>query len=228
MPTPIADNQAGPWSAQTRSGRAARPISPMLAGALTAVAILSLGADSYNAADGQLSARTTGGRVVVGEPNSHPWSASFGSFVLCSTTGRKIILSRIRYETPVAPLSVSLQLRRVDSTAHTVSSAVGEPPSFRNPGTGVNNPVWGDYTSFREGAQITQTCSESKEGSQGFTELFFVMRVDERGGVISRAWVDYTVDGLGQRQFTLPINWEMTACGSRVRTRAPDSYCWPR
>ncbi|WP_159054252.1 hypothetical protein [Streptomyces sp. AS58] len=44
------------------------------------------------------------------------------------------------------------------------------------------------------------------EGGNGFTKLLFVVAAGQQGAVINRAWIDYTVDGIEARRFTLDLH----------------------
>ncbi|AUH43883.1 hypothetical protein CXR04_30220 [Streptomyces sp. CMB-StM0423] len=198
-----------------------------MAGALSAVLIFSAAADAkqYPSGVGVLSAQTSGGLVVVGEPKRHPWVGSFGSYFLCTTTGREVTVRRIRYETPVRPLDVTLTLREVRKNTSSVISAQGAPPEFIDPDTGSGLAMGGSYENFRPGLRITRPCSESGKGGHGFTELLFVVKADERGGVIKRAWIDYTIAGNPDRRYSLALHRVMVLCGDGVHGLYDENAC---
>lgn len=203
-----------------------RPI-PIAAGALTAVLVLSSAADArkYPSGAGVLSAQASGGRIVMEAPEQHPWVGSFGSYFLCTTTGREVTISRIRYEAPVRPLDVTLELRDVRRNTSGIISARGAPPEFVDPDTGTGLRMRGTYKSFHPGLRITRPCSESGKDDHGFTELLFVAEVDGRGGVIDRAWIDYTVEGNPQARYSLAVEWVMVLCGDEVRGAFDENAC---
>ncbi|MFC3573817.1 hypothetical protein ACFOZ0_11145 [Streptomyces yaanensis] len=189
--------------------------------------LFSVTADNRQHADDHLDARTSGGLIVVAEPKTHPWVASFGAYYLCSTRGRDITIQSVRYEASVQPLNVSFQLRNVDSGAAGIASARGEPPDFVDPDRHTYIPRPGTYEQLRPGRQITQTCADVADGKNGFTELLFVVTVGEQGGVINRAWIDYTVDGIEDHQYTLDLRWKMILCGNRVPANDSRGDCGP-
>lgn len=80
-------------------------------------------------------------------------------------------------------------------------------PTFLTDGcpapTSPSNPVCGS----------SRTAPTWTEAPCGFTELLFVLRVGDAGGLIDRVWVDYQVGG---EEYTLRIEWQMIACGESI------------
>ncbi|MER7173351.1 hypothetical protein [Streptomyces mesophilus] len=206
---------------RARDVRAVRLRSPALLTLLALIVAFTSAADSRQVAPGYLSARAGGGLIVVDEPRTHPWSASFGSYTLCSTNGRGIRLQRVRHEASVRPVDVSWQLRTVDSPSFGIISVRGVPPDFVDPEHGTLLGAPGRYERLMPGRRITQSCAEAAAGDRGFTELLFVVEAAERGAVIDRAWIDYTFDGHEGHPYTLELHWQMVLCGVDV-TRAGD------
>ncbi|MFD5575001.1 hypothetical protein [Streptomyces cadmiisoli] len=189
--------------------------------------LLSLTADGGRQPGGHLDVRTSGGLIVVAEPKTHPWAASFGAYYLCSTRGQDLRIQSVRYEASLRPLNVSFQLRNIESSAASIASARGAPPDFIDPDRRTRTPRPGTYEPLKPGRRITQTCANVAEGGNGFTELLFVVTAGEQGAVINRAWIDYTVDGIEARRFTLGLHWKMVLCGNRVPDSDSRSSCEP-
>ncbi|WBB62136.1 hypothetical protein O7599_06265 [Streptomyces sp. WMMC500] len=215
----MIDVMARQYVSQVRHWRATHPVGRVLVVALSAVVIFSAAADAkrYPSGTGILSAQTGGGLITIAEPKQSPWVGSFGSYFLCTTSGREVAVQRIRYETPVRPLDVNLKLREVNENTSGIISSQGSPPKFIDPDNGSSLRMEGSYKSFQPGLRITRPCSESGKGDHGFTELLFVVKVDHRGGVINRAWIDYTVEGNPKHRYSLALKWVMVLCGDRVR-----------
>ncbi|MFJ9968807.1 hypothetical protein [Streptomyces avermitilis] len=164
--------------------------------------------------DGPLQSHTDTGTTSVYAPKKAPWTVTFGSYLLCSTSGDPITIDGIRYRTPVKPRSVSLKLRTVTPEvwkatvdAGQIGAAVGAPPHFQQ------RKAPGEYKDPRAGSRITQSCADQDKEGTGFTELLFVLDVGKQGGYIDTAWIDYHVNG---DPYTLRLNWKMIACGSRI------------
>ncbi|WP_369169782.1 hypothetical protein AB5J49_18805 [Streptomyces sp. R28] len=163
---------------------------------------------------GPLSSQSSSGTTSVYAPKNVPWTATFGSFLLCSADGDPLTIDGVRYRAPVKPTSVALKLRTVTPRmwkdtvdAGWIGAAVGQPPHFQN------REAPGHYENVRAGARITQRCADQKKDGAGFTELLFVLGVGRQGGYIDAAWVDYHAGG---KPYTLRLEWKMVACGSRI------------
>lgn len=164
--------------------------------------------------EGPLQSDTAQGTTSVYAPDDVPWAVTFGSFLLCSTSGEPIVLDGIRHHSPVEPRSVSLKLRTVTPRmwkasvdAGYIGAALGEPPHF------VKRKAPGHYADARAGSRIAQSCADQDREGAGYTELLFVLDVGESGGFIDAAWIDYHVGG---KPYTLRLDWKMVACGSKV------------
>ncbi|AZQ40435.1 hypothetical protein EJ357_17250 [Streptomyces cyaneochromogenes] len=164
--------------------------------------------------EGPLQSDTAQGATSVYAPADVPWAVTFGSYLLCSTSGEPIVLDGIRYRSPVRPRSVSLKLRTVTPRmwkagvdAGYLGAALGEPPHFQK------RKVLGRYEDARAGRRITQSCADQDREGAGYTELLFVLDVGEAGGFIDAAWIDYRVGG---KPYTLRLDWKMVACGAKV------------
>ncbi|MEU9190583.1 hypothetical protein AB0D14_39945 [Streptomyces sp. NPDC048484] len=97
-----------------------------------------------------------------------------------------------------------------------VISARGSPPNFTDPETGSSLDMGGEFRVFHPGLRIARPCDKSGKGSHGFTELLFAVKVDDRGGVIRQAWIDYEIDGNPGSRYTLDLKWVMVLCGNEV------------
>ncbi|MFE0252417.1 hypothetical protein [Streptomyces sp. NPDC059010] len=164
--------------------------------------------------EGPLQSDTAQGTTSVYAPDDAPWAVTFGSYLLCSTSGEPITLDGIRYHAAVEPKSVSLKLRTVTPQvwkasvdAGYIGAALGKPPHFQK------RKAPGQYADARNGSRITQSCADQDREGAGYTELLFVLDVGEQGGFVDAAWIDYQVDG---KPYTLRLDWKMVACGSKV------------
>lgn len=158
-----------------------------------------------------------------------PWVSSHGSFLLCSNEpGAEIELESVVWvEAPdVRAISVTPLLRVVDRSdlpTTPVGSTVGWPWDPM----GVE-PYPGDYSRKIRGKVITQTCDEFRARTTPhtepvFTELFFVIETTRRGAHLMGTYIDYKVDG---EKFRLLMGWQMFACGSVIRTRPDQQWCF--
>ncbi|WP_340559187.1 hypothetical protein [Streptomyces sp. GSL17-111] len=177
----------------------------MLAFAMTFSSSCSSEREEHTSKGGPLSAETKAGVTSVDAPEKMPWTATFGSFLLCSTTGTKITLEEVRYETLVEPFNISVVMREAPPGSSPVSSASG-PPSSLDGGEGLA----GEIEEFKKGWIIDQRCDVN---AGGFTELLFVVESGKFGGHIRQAWLDYEAGG---NPYTLKIDWQMITCGTKV------------
>ncbi len=226
----MTDATARRNASRRRLRRAVRPLVPLGLGVILATVFLVTTADSrqQRSGAGALSVRTGGGLVVMGDPEQKPWTGSFGSFFLCTETGEAVTIRRIRQDTPVPPLGISVQLREVTTDAPGIISARGEPPEFFDPKDSSRHRMEGSYSAFRPGLRVTRHCGRPGAAENGFTELLFVVKVDGGGGVIDRAWIDYTLDGEPTRSYTTAINWVMVLCGTETRGIHDEDSCTGR
>lgn len=196
--------------ARTRCRRAVRPAALLL---ISAVLLTSctVGRQEHVSGAGPLSAKVKTGATSVFAPESHPWMETFGSYLLCTTTGTQIKLEDIRYETPVEPLNIELKLRNAPPgfDLGPIGSAAGEPPKFDEVGD-----ISGQVEPFSEGTKISRKCHDQGKAPDGFTELLFVVETGKAGGHISKTWIDYTSGGL---PYTLVIDWQMITCGEEIK-----------
>ncbi|MFC9950869.1 hypothetical protein [Streptomyces prasinus] len=212
---------------QESSSRAIRRLRNPFGIMLAVFMAFSVASDSklHPSGTGILSVQTSSGLIVVEGPEQQPWVGSFGSYFLCTETGRGLTIKRIRHESPVQPISVDLWLRRVHTNSSSIISTRGEPPNFLDPKTGSSLDIGGEYATFQPGLRVTRPCSKSGKGSHGFTELIFAVKVGSRGGVIRKAWIDYEIDGNPQRSYSLQLRWVMVLCGDEVRGIYDEDAC---
>ncbi|WP_247597764.1 hypothetical protein [Streptomyces sp. RKND-216] len=175
------------------------------------------------AGQGPLQSHTQQGASSMYAPKRAPWTGTFGSYVLCSTTGSVIEIEDIRYHTTVKPLDVHLMLRTVsgktraaDPAVGPLGGAIGEPPDL------PDGRLPGRFEKAGPGTRITQSCADEDRSTSGFTELLFAMKVGEPGGIIDRAWIDYRTN---DHLYTLKLEWEMIACGMAAAHAAGPEKC---
>lgn len=161
-----------------------------------------------------------GNGLRPGEGN--PWTANFGSFQLCTgEPAHPVVLEGVRYHAVVEPVDVSVWLRKVEASDVVMEgpepadeytsfyTAVGDWPT-------MDNGTWyaGEQVTDLVGYEITRSCDDvMRLQDVGFDEIIFTFTVDEKGGYLSGATVDYTVNG---KPYALEIDWEMWACGTAV------------
>jgi hypothetical protein len=189
--------------------------------------------------EGPLTVNAGAGEFAADAPrHAKRWSVTFENFVLCKTErAPDIRLQRVRLDTDertaplrVVPMLRTFTLKEVESAsqhhrgdyAPYLGALLGEPPFNQEYAAGFGGA--GEYTAHIDGTKISQTCAETG-AAQGalegggvpktpFAELVFVVRADQDGGTIRRAWLDYTAD---EQPRSLLINWQMTACGRAVQ-----------
>lgn len=157
----------------------------------------------------------------MSEPSSHPWVGTFGSYLLCVKGDSAVTIKRVRYETPVRPVDVDLMVRKVYEDSSVLVSAVGEPPDFvaGDPALELD----GVFAPMRAPVRIDRPCG-SPRYEHGFTELLFVVKVDQRGGLLDEVRLDYVVDGY-PGQYTLELDWRIVLCGNAIGVDAGKAYC---
>jgi hypothetical protein len=176
--------------------------------------------------DGILSASSASGGKGLSRPSGlsrdQPWKGSFGGLLLCLTDegSGPARIEKVRYEFKVPPRSRRTWVRVVPerSEQHPGESfewapfygLLGAPGAFRL-GT-----IRGDFTPFKRGLEITDSCSD---GSVAFTELVTVLEAGPGGAWSRGVLIDYTADG---QDHTLRVPWEMVTCGTRTV-----EYCRP-
>lgn len=216
-PEPASPTETAPL----RSGSSPRRRSWLLGvAALLVLAVVSwllfLRPERFEHAEGAgpLSSQTSSGSTSMYAPGKKPWTGTFGSYLLCSTTGEAITVEGIRIRTPVEPINVEQKLRKVSQKARSADPALtylggslGAAPDL------PDGRLPGSYQPFEPGVRIEQNCSDLDRSSASFTELLFVLRVGDAGGLIDRVWVDYQVGG---EEYTLRIEWQMIACGESI------------
>lgn len=183
---------------------------------------------------GPLSAYSGGGGFAMAEPRGRgPWFSTHGEYFLCSTEpGVTIELQAVGWEeaADVRAIAVTPWLRTVDRSMKpttSVGSVVGRP--WKPVGA---KPYPGRFTRQVRGRLITQTCDDIRNGwdeathsQPEFTELVFDIKTSRAGAHITRAYIDYTVDG---EQFRLSMRRQMIACGSAIRARPSREWCHMR
>ena len=176
--------------------------------------------------DGPLSATSGEGSISMWEPPDveYPWYGTFGAFILCAQNqADRIELERVtwRAAADAAPVELTPWLRSVNRQTEPTTPAYGVSGLPWEPGD--MEPLPGSYTDEISGVEITQSCSDLKEGydvetesQPEFTELMLVVKSAEEGAHIERTYVDYLANGKPHR---LTIRWEMVTCGTVIESR---------
>lgn len=174
--------------------------------------------------DGPLSANVGGGGQAAAVPGPPPWSASFGSFLLCSTKpGAEITIEDVRFDTPTKPLKLEAWFRLVPEASKRGDANVSWDPIAFTVGThghhaGTGPPAGGTFTRALD-RPITQPCDDLG-GDSARTELITEMTVGAAGGHVSTTYIDYRVDG---HPYTLVVRWVNIACGNQIS--ADTGFC---
>lgn len=145
------------------------------------------------------------------------WSGSLGGHILCSVDGTPLTLQAVRYNAIKQPASVVGLVRTVPSSDDRrggggwspIGSALGSAPEFAEPYS--TQKVRGTFVPVA-GVVVDRACSP-RDSSDGYQEFVTVMTVDETGGHLESAEIDYEVDGDTR---TLTVEWEMSACGTDI------------
>ncbi|QLH25350.1 hypothetical protein [Streptomyces sp. Rer75] len=207
-----------------RRWRAIRPIPrSALVACAGALVLFTTAADTPRSTVEILSAQNAGGYVVMSEPSIHPWAGTFGSYLLCVEGEHTVTIKRVRYETPVRPLDVDLLLREVDTDASVLVSIQGKPPGFTDLESGARHEVAGKLQPLRADHAIERPCGSPRYG-RGFTELLFIVKVDQRGGVVDQMRIDYVIDGHAN-EHTLELEGKIVLCGDAVGDVGAQPYC---
>jgi len=170
--------------------------------------------------EGPLSAHTGLGDQAIAQPGKPPWKASFGSFLLCSTTGAEIEIEDVRFVTKVEP-------QRAEAWFRTIPEA-----SERNGGKPISwSPIgmlWGSHPDYLDGTRmhgdfrrtmdgpLAVDCEDLADPDNGRVELVTVLSVGETGAWVQQTHVDYRVAGA---PYTLVIRWQNLACGTEIPKR---------
>ncbi|MBO0512422.1 hypothetical protein J0695_11470 [Streptomyces beijiangensis] len=173
---------------------------------------------------GPLQSHTDVGTTSMFAPQDKAtWYGTFGSYLMCSTSGAKITVEGIRYSEPVKPAGVSAELRTVTAKQRQnptrggyVGGGIGRPPHLST----VN--MLGNLAPAGAGTVIDQKCSDQDKQSNSFQELLFVLKTDQRGGRIDHVWIDYR---LGSDAYSLRLDWQMITCGDRVPKIDGEDVC---
>lgn len=191
-----------------------------LSAAFVAVMVSSGGCSSTSSGDvtthedgsGPLSAQTGSGGTSIKAPEEPTWSGTFGSALLCTTTGKPITLKSVSYQVKVTPLELTPVIRTGDEatddegTPGPIISMLGTPDRPNAP----EDRLVGRFTETIEGLQVRQDCEQD---DNSFTELLTVMKVGPDGGSLDRTNIRYRSDG---KDYQLRVDWELAACGDKV------------
>lgn len=206
------------------SGREARRRLVIVGLAVVTVAVNmagcapSRGRKVHDEGEGVLSASSGSGGSSIYPTPPPPWTASFGTFLLCVRhPGQSVRIDGVRADVAGSPLEVKHVLRVVPPAGERRSGFAWGPyqsSAAAFPRSGVGRSYGGTLRPAA-GAVISQTCASAREApANGYTDLLTELTVDARGGEAERTFVDYTSSG---RRYTLVIRWKMTACGTQIR-----------
>lgn len=187
------------------------------------LATLCAGCADDPAANGPLSATTgRGGFTGAAPKNAANWSETFGAFLLCSKApDTEIHIQDVRFDVSPDPVSIETLFRKIPPASQRgggkgsgswmpIASARGVPP--------FGGRYAGEYVKDLD-EPITRTCKEQRKQGSALTELLTIMTVGERGAIIRRTYVDYTV---GDENYTLTIRWQNGMCGTAIKGRGCD------
>ena len=102
--------------------------------------------------------------------------------------------------------------------------SLGSAPEWQEPYSGL--AVKGHFVPV-EGYRVVSSCAETRRSntqlnhgkppSHTVAELMLVISSSEKGSIVESFDVQYSV---GSDNFTLPVNWSLTSCGTEI-----DSGC---
>lgn len=147
------------------------------------------------------------------------WHGSFGGFVLCTSGGARVRLVDVRFRTDVPSDRVRVFVRSVppraggSSSAYIpVGSALGSPPDFAEPY--VTQRVGGSFSTDLAGVVVDRPCRTPEARAEtGFQEVFLSLEAGADGARIDSFDLVYEYGG---DQHTVPVEWAMVLCGSRI------------
>ena len=179
--------------------------------------------------EGPLSASTGHGGFVAADRPGTWYVAAAGNTLCLAQPGDPATITGVRFAQRVRPLALRTFVRTVTPEDLRASRGKGieiGTAAYQHPG-GRSRQFEGTFSPEVAGTVVRQPCSvhqRTEKGihDEGFSELVFEMKVGRRGGLVPRTYVDYT---RGRRAYTLVIDWEMGACGVRVRRELGPEYC---
>jgi hypothetical protein len=179
--------------------------------------------------EGPLSASSGHGGFLAGSRPGTWYLAAAGNLLCLTESGEPATLTRVRYDAQVKPLGIRTFVRTVTPEdlvdGRTDGIAIGT-AAYRRAEARLRQ-FRGTFSTDVAGTVVRQPCSARKAAEngipdEGFSELVFEMKVDRRGALVPRTYVDYTRGG---RAYTLVVNWEMGACGTRTRELVDEYSC---
>jgi len=175
--------------------------------------------------DGPLSANMdVGGGVSLQAPRGgHRWTGTFGSAILCTTTGQELTIEDVRYEYDTtdfetAPIETVAMLRLVP--AEGAADGLDRSPIGSLKGEPSELGVAGTFSTDLE-VTITARCDDQRV-QDSYYELVTVATYDSRGGRVDHWWIDYNAGGTA---YTLPVDWKMTGCPRGKWKMSEDGNC---
>ena len=175
--------------------------------------------------EGPLSATSGHGGFLADSRPGTWYLASAGNLLCLTEPGDPATITGVRHEVRVRPLGLRTFVRTVTpadlADGRDEGIAIGS-AAYRHP-EARERRFRGTFSTDVAGTEVRQPCSARKGAAngipdEGFSELVFEMKVGPRGAMVPRTYVDYT---RGRRAYTLVIDWEMGACGSRTRVAGP-------
>lgn len=179
--------------------------------------------------EGPLSASSGSGGFVAAARAGTWYVAAAGNLLCLTEPGDPVTITGVRHDERVRPLGLRTFVRTVSAAdlvdgsreGIAVGSAAYDRPTDRP------KHFRGTFSSEVAGTVVRQPCSvvrgaEDGIPEDGFAELVFEMKVGRAGASVPRTYVDYT---RGRRAYTLVIDWEMGACGTRVERELGPEYC---
>lgn len=156
--------------------------------------------------------------MAVNVHDRPPWKVSYGLFLLCSRDGQRIDVEDVRFETAPEPLAIEPWFREIPGEEERAGKHVTWTPFISLPGVHgayTDGTVAGGTFSRELTHAITQPCGEVDRPGVALTELVTEMTVGERGAWVRETNIDYRV---GDRRYTLEVDWQNIACGVAIRT----------
>jgi len=168
--------------------------------------------------DGPLSVGDVRGGQSFLAPRSRPerWSASQGSFALC-TTGPPVVIEEVRASARQgAALTVGAWVvSDVPASGEfgTFGSTLGSPPRFDQ--AYVDGPALRGTYRPAAGTEVAESCP-APSLRDGGEELVLTVETDRRGVDVPQFEIRYSS---GDEAYSLPVEWAMVLCGTEARRR---------
>ena len=168
--------------------------------------------------DGPLSASIGSGGISIAAPAKTRWFGTFGSPLLCTTTGDPLTVDRVEYDYGVEPVRPArAMIRTVDGErAAPILAKVGRWNHFKK-----DRPTEPGTLSKVEGFVVRRAC---KRTPRSYDELLTTAQAGPRGAWISRTLVYYSDRS---EHYVLTIAWNYIMCGSAIEPIDGTNFCPP-